>query len=390
MNIQSAVSKGKLVVFSSAEKADEPRVFFKVARSAAEAGYEVVLIARHSGSEVRNGVRIEPIRPARNRLARMAGSTWSAFVKAMRERADVYQFSDPELLPFGLLLQLMTRRPVIYDLREFHAERIREKFWLPRALRLPLAKAYELAERLAVRWLAGLSAVNADLASRGRPGRVAIVPNYPPRSVFGGESPGAMSLRGRYEGRRVVLFMGGISEDRGALVAVRAMSEVWAAVPEALLMFVGQIHNPAFEAELRGVAETLGLRDAVEIVGLVQHEAVPAYLALAEVGLCLLQPQTRRYALTEPIKFFEYAAAGVPQVVSDLPALRRLTERTGNGILVDSSDPGRVASAVVRLLQNREEACQMGERGRRAFTAEYNWDVAFGRLEALYQAVMRK
>lgn len=383
------VTSRKLVIFSSAEYAEEPRLFFKIAQSAANAGYDVVLIARHPRREVRGRVRIEPVHEAHSRIGRMTMSTWSAFVKALREHADIYHFSDPELLPFALLLQIITHRPVVYDLREYHSERIREKYWLPRLLRIPIARVYELMERIAVCFLGGLVAVNDDLASKGKPGKVAVVPNYPPRALFDRPLAARASLGDKYRGRRIVVFLGGITEDRGALVAIQAMKLVKQKVPDTVLLFIGPIHNPAFRTELESALRANGVEDCVEVLGPIPHENVPDYLSIADVGLCLPQRGIRRYEKSEPIKFFEYAAAGVPQVVSDLPALRRLVDEIGCGVAVDPSDPTAIAAGIVSLLQNAELARKMAENGRQAFLTQYNWDVAFARLEALYQALMQ-
>jgi len=381
----------KLVIFSSAETALEPRLFSKVGRSAAAAGWNVILIAQYKHPEVRNGINIKPVPMWRSRLARFILGAPITFLKALKEKTDIYQFSDPELIPFALLLQFLANRPVVYDLREYHAERIMEKFWIPGPLKVPLAGAYDLMERLAMKLLAGVVAVNADLAQKRRNGPVAVVPNYPPKDFIAAVSSGSSSQIGaRYQGRRVILFLGGISQDRGALVAVHAMVKVKQHVPDAVLVFVGPVHEPAFEQELRKAIGLLGVENVVELIGLVPYEEVVSYLQIANVGLTLLQSSTHRHAKAEPIKFFEYAAAGIPQVVSDLPALHRLVERIGNGILVDASDENQVAEAMIRLLLDQDLATSMGQRGREAVLSEYNWEAAFTRLHALYKQIIQR
>ena len=382
--------RAKLVIFSATETVQEPRLFFKIALSAIAAGYDVVFIGQHDTSEERQGVRIVPIHRPKGRIDRLLRTGWSVFVRAIGERGDVYHFSDPELIFLGLVLQFVTRRPVVYDLREYHSERIRQKFWIPRLLRPPLARAYELVEHVFLRRFAGVIAVNEDLADKrlSRRCHTVVVPNYAVPSIFARSASDA-ALRQQYIDRRVVIYVGGMSEDRGVLHAIRAIKRVRESAPNAQLVLVGPFFDMRFKACVRELIEDLDLLDGVELVEAIPYLDVPNYLSIAEVGLCLLQPTSPRYERTEPIKYFEYAAAGVPEVASDLIALRRLVEENQNGLLVDATSVSDVADAVLELLQNGDLAAEMSENGIRAIERKYNWETVFRRLDDLYRQVIR-
>ena len=93
----------------------DTRVFHKQARTLARAGYDVTLIAKHKCDEMIDGIMVLALPSSRNRLARIFGLTWRAFRLALRQRADVYHFHDPERLLLGVLLKLLTEAKVIYD-----------------------------------------------------------------------------------------------------------------------------------------------------------------------------------------------------------------------------------------------------------------------------------
>jgi len=377
----------KLVIFSSTESAQEPRLFHKIARSAAATGYEVVIIARHPGRIVQENIRIEGLPAPRNRLGRMLCTTWAAFFCALRERGDVYQFSDPELIPLGLLLQFLARRPVVYDLREYHAERIRNKFWLPRRIRGPVAFLYEWVENTFLRHFAGVVTVNDHLASRLRTRgcrMVVVMPNYPPKVLF--EPPPFLThVAQTYDENEVLIYVGGLSESRGITQAIRVMKRLCKEFPNAKLLLAGRFESALYQQEVMQLIDRLDLADNVDILGVLPHPEVIRYLAIADVGIFLLQPVSERYNWGEPIKYFEYSAFGLPVIISDLLAKRRLIEKNQNGILVDPLDEEKIAESIASLLRDPQRMKEMGKRGRDAFLKEYNWEAIEGRLIDLYE-----
>jgi len=75
-----------------------------------------------------------------------------------------------------------------------------------------------------------------------------------------------------------------------------------------------------------------------------------------------------------PNKLFEYMASGKPVVASNFPEMRRIIEEGRCGLLVDPTDPGDIARAVLYLLEHPQEAEEMGRRGRKLVEERYNWE----------------
>jgi glycosyltransferase involved in cell wall biosynthesis len=67
-------------------------------------------------------------------------------------------------------------------------------------------------------------------------------------------------------------------------------------------------------------------------------------------------------------------AAGLPVVISDLPAKRRLINSIGNGILVDPLDYYKTATAIRELINNESLMMEMSVKGYSAFIDKYNWE----------------
>jgi glycosyltransferase involved in cell wall biosynthesis len=384
----SAADMKRIVHLSTVHPALEQRLFFKEALTASTFGHEVVVIAPHHQAEIVQGVRIIPIREWRSRILRGTFAAARAFAIARRQRADLYHFHDPELLPWSCLLQAVTKRPVVFDMREYHVEAIRAKQWIPRLLRLPIAWLYNRVETTLLRRLSGVVTVNDELAERVRRkgGRALVAPNYAPRGIF--EDPVVdEGLRVKYENQDVLVYVGGLSEERGISKAIEVAARLRQEFPRVTLLLVGGVHYSGYRRTIQRLISDLGVEAHVELVGQVPHPDVPKLLGVADVALFLLQPVNVRYDNTEPIKYFEYSAAGLPLVVSDLPAMRRLVERIGNGVVVNPADTEEIANAVASLLRDARLRQEMGARGRKAFLDTYNWEAIGMKLLNWYAEV---
>jgi len=92
------------------------------------------------------------------------------------------------------------------------------------------------------------------------------------------------------------------------------------------------------------------LLDRVEFTGYLPHPRdAPAIAGLAAVVIPLPDNPMSRF-FTSPLKLYEYMAAGLPIVASDLPALREVLRDEDNALLVPPNDPVRLADAIRRLL----------------------------------------
>ncbi len=375
----------KVCILTTVHPPFDVRIFHKEAKTLVKAGYDVTLIVQHERDEVVDGVKIIALPKPRNRFTRIFGLTWRAFRLALRQRADMYHFHDPEFLPWGWLLQKITHKPVIYDVHEYYADSIRMKSWLPRTFRGMIASIFNFFEKTMARQLAGVVVVNHHMGKQfsDRGCQVCVLPNYPSKGLFE-TLPSTAHLEQAYENHQVLIYAGGLSKSRGITRAIRAMKLLWEEFPNAKLLLVGKFESNSYQQEVMQLIERLNLVDNVDILGRLPHPEVIRYLAVADVGVFLLQPMSDRYNWGEPIKYFEYSAAGLPVVISDLPAKRRLIEKNRNGILVDPLDEEKIAKAIAMLLRDPQKMKEMGKRGRDAFLKEYNWEAIEERLIDFY------
>jgi glycosyltransferase involved in cell wall biosynthesis len=153
--------------------------------------------------------------------------------------------------------------------------------------------------------------------------------------------------------------------------------DVAARVPEARVVIVGgQTNWTQDDPDIAALAERareLGVADRVELRGHVPYDRVPSVLAAASVALLPLPDEPVARLFTSPLKLFDYMAAGVPIVASDLPALREVLRHEENALLARPDDPDAFAAAVQRLFVDPALAARLGRQARTDVEA-YSWD----------------
>lgn len=75
------------------------------------------MISRHSKNEIVEEVKIIALPRPGNRFMRIFGLTWQVFYLGLFQRAGVYHFHDPELMPIGILLKLKEKKLYIMPMK---------------------------------------------------------------------------------------------------------------------------------------------------------------------------------------------------------------------------------------------------------------------------------
>ncbi len=367
-------AKAKVCILSSGHPPYEGRVFEKEAKSLLKAGYEVVFVAPHTADEVLDGITVRAVPGFESLFRRALITAPLAFKASLREKADVYHFHDPELLPAGLLLKLLGNR-VIYDVHEYNKQNFMSRqpgYW---GLRKLIANVFDFFETLSSRIFNGVVVVDKVIEAKFK-GRAVMVSNFPGRPV----NPVRTKKSG---GEFKCVYAGGIIADRGLFKMVEAMEHV---ERPARLILLGEL-----SPEDRRKAEEMKGYERVDYRGYRPWQEVLSLLPECDLGLVLLQPVPAYMLAGEgTVKLFEYMGSGIPVLGSALPNLKRIIEREDCGLTVDSTDPVEIARKITYFIDNPEAARRMGENGRKAVMEKYNWEIEAGKLIGLYSRILGK
>jgi glycosyltransferase involved in cell wall biosynthesis len=169
-----------------------------------------------------------------------------------------------------------------------------------------------------------------------------------------------------------IVHVGRLDRIKGQDVLLAALPAVCDVVPGVQLTIVGD--GPTRQLLEDQVTE-LGIRDAVVFAG----AADDVRPFLADVDLFVLPSRSEGISLA----LLEAMATGLPVVATDVGGNREvITEATG--ALVPPEQPGRLAVAIIELLQHPELATNKGIAGRRVVEQRFALEATVQAYAALY------
>ena len=122
----------------------------------------------------------------------------------------------------------------------------------------------------------------------------------------------------------------------------------------------------------------------VRYLGPIPRSDLLGVAARAHVGLAVVPGDTDdlniRHLIGASNKVFDYMAAGLALLVSDLPDWRAMFVHPGYALPCDPADPASIKTALGWLIDHIEARREMGARGRARIAADWNYDSAFRRV----------
>jgi glycosyltransferase involved in cell wall biosynthesis len=281
----------------------------------------------------------------------------------------VYQRTSMNNLA-GLMLARRLRVPLVLEANASEVQWREE--WS--SLRHPaLGRA---CERVLLRQADRIAAVSENAAGHlrtaGAPAdRLRVVPNGVEVQRFAGAQPLALPFPGS---ACVIAFTGLFYPWHGVSYLAQAFTLVAERRPDARLLLVGDGEDAA---RVRHVLENAGVLAKTLMTGLVGADAVPRYLAAADI---VVSPHAADESfIGSPIKLWEYMASGRAIVASSVAQLSDVIADGRTGLLVPPRDPDALAAALVRLCDDPQLRARLGSAAQAEASAHHSWEA---RLQA--------
>ncbi len=357
---------------------------WKHAKGLARAGYEVNFVCPwkvESGTHC-DGVRFHTFERVTNRALRAFQIPRRILAKLLPllRQVQLVHFHDIDILPWMTLLSFF--KPVVYDVHENYPEEMMVRDWIPKPLRRML--------RFGVYWVQLFCSMKIRNV-------VLVAPSYD--SGFTSDYLRRIYFRNLatldlmkdvapdyLERPPAVIFTGSQYENNGTLLYLEIAEICKQSAPELPFYLTDRFGNAAFKARVLGVIEKKNLTNVHFLPNVRPHELMPILnRATVAVSPSLRVPQQIKGFHT---KLYEYMAAGLPFVASDLPHESELITRNHCGFLARPEEPESFANAILRLVGDREHAFQLGMNAQRAFTNYYSWESELAELLNFYDRIL--
>jgi len=357
---------------SSVHIRSDVRIFYKQCAGLAKAGLKThLVVADGLGNERKMAVLIHDVGLPKGRKQRMLTAPMKVMLKALSLKADIYQIHDPELIPVAMLLKVISGKPVIYDIHECYPELFLHKEYLSVFQGKLVSAIIRQLEKLAVSFFDASIAATEHISEQFK--QVLVLHNYPLLS----EWQNVPDTPQRFHSRNIC-YLGSITRERGLTQLVKALELV-----DCTLHLAGAYEPKEYREEL---AKLRGFEKVIEY-GYVNRVQAAELLAKCAIGVVFLE-RCPNYIHSLATKMFEYMAAGLPIIVSDLPANVKLLDRAGCGRYLDPMESKNIAKAIEELLSEPEKLSLMGAKGKSMVTQELSWEAEEPKYHSLVQALL--
>jgi glycosyltransferase involved in cell wall biosynthesis len=325
------------------------------------------------------GVEVAPVRVGRKNLP---GPLFfmlfmlKMFLVALKARPRVLLACDlPVLFPFFLASRFLRAR-LVYDSREIFTE-------LADVYRRPARKLFwQSLERLAVlgvdRSMTVCESDRTALAGKYPRLEPVVVRNLPLfRPVMDSKA-----LRRRLDipaGEPVILFQGSLLTSGGVVEIVESAPFL----EKGRIVIIGD--GPE-KGRVMAAMDQVKHTERVHYLPPLPFSDLHEITCSADIGVYAGRADGQNLENALPNKVFEYALAGLPMILSDLPELRALNRAFDVGVLLEEVSGKAVADSINRLLpdgpamqRHRENALRMGR--------EMCWENEEGKFLALFEGL---
>ncbi len=180
----------------------------------------------------------------------------------------------------------------------------------------------------------------------------------------------------------LLVYSGAMAVQRGVDTVVEALP----LLPGVHLALVVADPAAAYVRQVVARAARHGVGDRVHVLPYVPHRQLVAFLATADIGLIPLH-HWPNHEIALITKFFEYAHARLPIVVSDVRTMAETVRATGQGEVFRARDAADLARAVRAVLADPARY-RAAYEGPDSPLPGWTWEAQAERLDALYRRLL--
>ncbi|MEZ5552623.1 MAG: glycosyltransferase [Pseudomonadales bacterium] len=290
-------------------------------------------------------------------------------------KCDVIVANDLPMLPVAAKLAEQSGARLVYDSHELYSEQEFSEREKERWSRIEAKYIHRCSAVITVN-----ESIASELTRRYDVAPVHVIlnaersSNPPTRSAYFHDRYGLPETTG------VLLFQGGMTSGRNIETLVRSMSMVNSDIA-LVLMGDGELSS-----SLESLVKRLQLQDRVYLHPAVPQSDLLARTAAASAGVIpYLATCLNNYYCT-PNKLFEFIAAGVPILASELPELSKFVNGWEIGLVGDTSTPEHTAHLIDQFFAD-DKRLETFRHNVESARLEINWETEEKKLINIFDSL---
>jgi glycosyltransferase involved in cell wall biosynthesis len=178
----------------------------------------------------------------------------------------------------------------------------------------------------------------------------------------------------------LIVFVGRLDAQKQLPWLIESFAIVSKERPDARLVLVG---DGPLSSQLVEMVSSMGLDGGVTFTGRLDSEGVLKWLQVSDI-FTLVSP-----AEGLPLVVIEAMSAGLPSVLSDIPAHTQLVDHEIHGLLAEMGNPEATARGFIRLIDDPALRARLGAAARQRAIDEYSTPRVIACYEELFQNILR-
>lgn len=297
-------------------------------------------------------------------------------VTALRYTPRVFVAHDLPMLPVAAKAALACGARLVYDSHELYSE---QEFSEHERRKWAQIEARYIGACDVV--VTVNPSIAAELKRRYALSGVQVIYNAERTSQAPAESRRLHEVFGLSVDKKIVLMQGGLSAGRNLEVLVDAMRYVQN--QSVVLVVLG---DGLLLGSLKKIAQQESLTGRVYFHTAVPQNDLLGLTAAADAGVIPYQATCLNNRYCTPNKLFEFIAAGLPILATDLPEIRRMVHEREIGLVGDTSSPKKLAALLDDFFSDEQRFATWQARVLVA-RQQICWELEEKKLVEIYEAL---
>lgn len=194
----------------------------------------------------------------------------------------------------------------------------------------------------------------------------------------------------------LLLYVGNLTKIKGIHIFIEALKIIVKRFPDIKLLMAlnmplskyeeedsAGLYDTERDFEIKEKIKSYGLNDNIIPLGIVKN--MPQVMAASDV---FITPFLNTVGVVDyPTSMLEAMAVGKPVIATRVGGIPEIVKHKENGMLVEPNNVDELVAAILYMLNNKEEAKNMGKEGAKTISEKFRLEIVVEELERIYEEV---